>query len=75
MAGHEKEKTGSGPLVCSICESVFHLQSDGGIVFQDSMIQRASGIRLVAFCARCYASVVGLVSQAEEGDEPNPTIN
>ena len=51
-AEEAEERTG---LTCSICESGFDIEIEGEIV-------SFFGIRSVAFCTWCYASIVYMVS-------------
>jgi len=66
-AEEAEERTG---LTCSICESEFDIEIEGGI-------EGFFGICSVAFCTWCYASIVDMVSQgcfrcieAEEDEIP-----
>tara|TARA_R110000796_G_scaffold77902_1_gene174081 strand:+ start:400 stop:600 length:201 start_codon:yes stop_codon:yes gene_type:complete len=59
-------------LVCSVCQSPFDIEGEGGI-------SGVFGICPVAFCVWCYTSMVDMVMQGcyrcQEDDESPTTIN
>ena len=64
MADNEEEKEGPGLiLTCSICDSEFDIDAEGGIA-------GSFGIAPVAFCVWCYSSIVDMVTQDYDGDLP-----
>ena len=62
----EKEERPGLIFTCSICDSEFDMDAEGGIA-------GSFGILPVAFCVWCYASITDMVTQGYDEEDP-PTF-